>query len=86
MDRRRIFCIKLDKEAYALNYRPYPGELGERIYNQISEQAWQLWLQYQTMLINEYRLNLIDPDARCFLEKEMKKFLFGISKKSPERD
>lgn len=80
---RRVFCQKLSKEADALNYQPYPGELGQRIYNQISKQAWQAWLSYQTMLINEYRLSLIDPKARYFLEQEMEKFLFNIGNEKP---
>lgn len=80
---RRIFCQKLGKEADALNHQPYPGELGKRIYDQISERAWQAWLSHQTMLINEYRLNLIDPEARRFLEQEMEKFLFGTGRKKP---
>lgn len=73
---RRIFCKKLYKKADALDYQPYPGELGQRIYEQISKQAWKAWLSHQTMLINEHRLSLIDPRARHFLEQEMKKFLF----------
>lgn len=80
---RRIFCQKLGKEADALNYQPYPGELGKRIYNQISAQAWQVWLSHQTMLINEYRLNLIDQKVRRFLEQEMEKFLFGTGSEKP---
>ncbi|QHG92728.1 oxidative damage protection protein [Coxiella endosymbiont of Amblyomma sculptum] len=74
---RRIFCKKLGEEADALRYQPYPGKLGKKIYDQISEQAWKSWLSYQTILINEYHLSLIDPDARCFLEQEMNRFLFG---------
>ncbi|WP_304985273.1 oxidative damage protection protein [Coxiella-like endosymbiont] len=83
--RRRIFCQKLGKEADKLNYQPYPGELGKRIYEQISEQAWEAWLSHQTMLINEYRLNLIDPKTRYFLEQEMEKFLFETESKKPPR-
>lgn len=73
---RRILCKKLGREADALNYIPYPGELGKRIYEKISKQAWEAWLSHQTILINEYRLSLIDPEARHFLEQEMEKFLF----------
>ncbi|QTS83929.1 oxidative damage protection protein [Coxiella endosymbiont of Amblyomma nuttalli] len=75
---RRVFCKKLGREAEGLTYHPYPGELGARIYAHISKQAWQAWLTHQTMLINEYRLNVIEPKSRQFLEEEMKKFLFGI--------
>lgn len=71
-----VFCQKLNKEAQALPRAPYPGELGQRILENISQEAWSLWLGHQTMLINEYRLSLIDPKSREFLEKEMIKFLF----------
>ena len=81
---RRVFCKKLGKEAKGLIYYPYPGELGERIYEHISEQAWQAWFDRQTMLINEYHLNVIEPKSRQFLEEEMEKFLFGTgSEKAP---
>ena len=71
-----VYCQKLNKEAPGLERAPYPGELGEKVYEHISKEAWELWLGQQTMLINEYRLSLIDPQARHFLEKEMVKFLF----------
>jgi len=62
----------------------YPGELGQRIFNHISKEAWQQWLQHQTMLINEYRLTPIEPKARKFLEEEMEKFFFGDGSEKPE--
>ena len=71
-----IHCEKLKQEEQQLDAPPYPGPLGMRIYNSISKPAWQLWLNQQTMLINEYRLNMLDPEARKFLEQEMEKFLF----------
>tara|TARA_B100000963_G_scaffold246197_1_gene215564 strand:+ start:92 stop:337 length:246 start_codon:yes stop_codon:yes gene_type:complete len=74
----------LDKEAEGLDYLPYPGELGQRIYNNISKEAWQKWLGHQTMLINEYRLTPIEPEARKFLENEMEKFFFGEGSSAPE--
>ncbi len=80
---RTIFCSKLQKEAEGLDFPPYPGELGQKIYNQISKPAWQAWLSHQTMLINEYRLNMLDPKAREFLTIEMKKFLFGDGSEKP---
>jgi Fe-S cluster biosynthesis and repair protein YggX len=79
-----IHCIKLGKEAEALDRQPYPGDLGQRIFEHISKEAWQLWMQHQTMLINENRLSVIDPKAREFLEKEMEKFLFGDGSEIPE--
>lgn len=73
---RLVNCVKLKKSAEGLDYAPYPGELGERIFKSISKQAWMEWLNHQTMLINEHRLNLMDAEARRFLEVEMAKFLF----------
>jgi Fe-S cluster biosynthesis and repair protein YggX len=74
---RTIFCKKLGKEAEALGAPPYPGELGQKIYNEISKPGWDAWVAHQTMLINEYRLSLIDPKSRLFLEEEMQKFFFS---------
>ena len=62
---------------------PFPGELGERIFNQVSKQAWKMWLSHQTMLINEYRLSLIDPKAREFLRNEMQNYFFGDGSQTP---
>ena len=80
---RLIECAKLKKEAEGLDHPPYPGDLGRKIYEQISKEAWQLWLSHQTMLINEYRLSLIDPKAREFLVQEMQKFLFESGSEKP---
>lgn len=71
-----IQCIKLGREAEGLEKPPYPGPLGQKIFEQVSKEAWNLWLGQQTMLINEYRLNLMDPKSREFLAQEMQKFLF----------
>ncbi len=81
---RMVQCVYLNKEAEGLDRPPYPGELGKRIWQNISKEAWQLWLRHQTMLINEYRLSPIDPKARKFLEEEMEKFLFGGEATQPE--
>lgn len=80
---RTIHCIKLDTEAEGFDTPPYPGELGKKIYENISKQAWQMWLAHQTMLINEYRLNMLDPNARKMLSEEMEKFLFGDGSEKP---
>lgn len=72
-----IFCQKLQKEAAPMNFAPVPGELGERILNNISAEAWKLWMNHQTMLINEKHLSLADPESRAYLTGEMEKFLFG---------
>ncbi len=74
---RMLKCMKLGREAEGLDLPPYPGDLGKRIYENISKEAWQQWLRHQTILINEYRLTPVDPKARKFLEGEMEKFLFG---------
>ena len=81
---RKVHCVKLDKEADGLKWITYPGELGERIFQQVSQEAWQMWLSHQTMLINEYRLTPIEPKARNFLEEEMEKFFFGGGSEKPK--
>ena len=80
---RTIFCSYLQREAEGLDRVPYPGELGQRIYENISKEAWQQWVRHQTMLLNEYRLSPIDPKARKFLVEEMEKFLFGGDAQKP---
>lgn len=80
---RLIDCVKLKKHIEGLARAPYPGELGEKIYDSISKEAWQMWLAHQTMLINEYRLSMLDPKAREFLALEMEKFLFGEGSEKP---
>ncbi|RNC78225.1 oxidative damage protection protein [Piscirickettsia salmonis] len=76
---RTIHCQKLNKNAEGLDRPTYPGELGQRIFDNISKEAWDMWLTHQTMLINEYRLSMIDPKARSMLVEEMEKFLFSNS-------
>jgi Fe-S cluster biosynthesis and repair protein YggX len=73
----------LGTEAEGLARPPYPGPLGQRVFENVSKQAWQKWLGHQTMLINEYRLSPIEPKAREFLEKEMEKFFFGEGSEAP---
>ncbi|MEW7978735.1 MAG: oxidative damage protection protein [gamma proteobacterium symbiont of Phacoides pectinatus] len=80
---RMVHCVKLNKEAEGLERAPYPGELGRRIFEQVSREAWQLWLKHQTMLINEYRLTPVDPKARKFLEEQMEQFFFGSGSGTP---
>jgi len=81
---RMVQCIKLNKEAEGLDRPPYPGELGKKIFENASKEAWQMWLGHQTMLINEYRLTPIDPKHRKFLEEEMEKFFFGEGSEAPQ--
>lgn len=73
---RHVFCVKLQREAVGLAKPPYPGPFGQKIFDSISAEAWRLWLARQTMFINEYRLNVIEPKAREFLQDECRKFLF----------
>jgi len=80
---RTIHCVVLGREAPGLDYVPYPGELGKRIYENVSKEAWVRWVQHQTTLINEYRLTPIEPKARKFLEGEMEKFLLGGGSAKP---
>jgi len=80
---RMINCIKLGAESEGLDFQPYPGALGEKIYQHVSKKAWQMWLAHQTTLINEYRLNMLEPTARKFLKDEMEKFLFGEGSEKP---
>lgn len=78
-----VHCVKLNKEAEGLAQPPLPGEIGRKIHEHISKEAWQLWLAHQTMLINEYRLSMIDQKARSFLLQEMENFLFGSGSEKP---
>jgi len=81
---RTVHCVKLGREAEGLERPPYPGELGQRLFENVSKEAWQGWLAHQTMLINERRLSPIDPEARKFLEAEMEKYFFGEGSAPPE--
>ena len=81
---RTVQCVLRGEELEGLDRVPYPGELGQRIYDNVSKAAWQQWLAHQTMLINEYRLTPIEPEARKFLESEMEKFFFGEGSQKPE--
>ncbi len=83
MNQRMVFCKKLQKEAPGLDRIPYPGPLGQQIFESISVEAWQQWLKHQTLLINENRLNVLDPKARTFLEAEMQKYFFEGSSEKP---
>ena len=74
---RTVHCIKLGQEAEGLDFPPYPGELGKRIYESVSKEAWQQWLKHQTMLVNENRLNLADQRAREHLPRQMENHFVG---------
>lgn len=79
-----IQCVKLNKEAEGMDFPPYPGELGKKLYESVSKEAWQMWMSQQTMLINEYRLSLADPKSQQFLKLELEKFFFGEGSEPPK--
>ncbi|MEF8793601.1 oxidative damage protection protein [Thiohalorhabdus sp.] len=81
---RTVYCVKLGKEAEGLDAPPFPSELGQRIYNNVSKEAWQQWLAHQTMLVNEMRLNMMDPQAQKYLQQQMEAFFFGEGAETPE--
>lgn len=74
---RMVSCIKLGRDAEGLDYSPYPGELGKRIFASVSKEAWRQWLEQQKMLVNENQLNLADKKARDYLVVQMEKYFFG---------
>ena len=74
---RMVNCVRLKREAEGLDRQPYPGELGQRIFDNVSKQAWAEWLKHQTMLINENRLSPVNPKHRQYLEEQMEKYFFG---------
>jgi Fe-S cluster biosynthesis and repair protein YggX len=78
-----VNCVRLKREAEGLDRQPYPGDLGRRVFENVSKAAWQDWLKHQTMLLNEYRLSPVDPKARKFLEEQMEKFFFGDGAETP---
>ncbi len=80
---RTVNCIKLGQEAPGLDFPPYPGALGQRIFDNVSKEAWQGWLRHQTMLVNENRLNLADASARQYLARQMERYFFGEGAERP---
>jgi Fe-S cluster biosynthesis and repair protein YggX len=81
---RMVHCAKLGRDAEGLDAPPFPGAQGQRIYEQVSKQAWQEWLNLQTMLINEHRLTPFEAKARQFLQQQRDEFLFGTGAQRPE--
>lgn len=84
MTTRMIHCVKLGKEAPAMKFQPLPNALGKRIFDSVSQEAWEGWVRYQTMLINENRLSLADPQAREYIAKQMENYFFGDGAAMPE--
>ena len=74
---RKVQCVKLKKESEALDFPQYPGPLGEKIFKNVSKEAWAGWLKHQTMLVNENRLSLVDPQARKYLTEQTEAYFFG---------
>jgi Fe-S cluster biosynthesis and repair protein YggX len=80
---RMVQCVYLKKEAPGLDFSPYPGELGKRIFDNVSKEAFEAWKKHQTMLVNENRLNLADARARQYLARQMEQFFFGGGAEQP---
>ena len=74
---RTVYCVKLKRDAEGLDLPPYPGELGKRLYENVSKAAWQAWLEHQKTLINENRLSGTDPKALKYLQEQMVRYFFG---------
>ena len=73
----KVYCVKLNKELEGLERAPYPGELGNKILDSVSKDAWQMWLDHQTMLINENNLNLFEESSQSYLKEQMEKYFFS---------
>ena len=84
MTERLVTCKLLNEELPGLLFQTYPGELGKKVFDNISQDAWKKWMSHQTMLINEHRLSPLEPKHRKFLEGEMEKFFFGGGSEIPE--
>ena len=80
---RMVHCVKLGREAEAMKYKPFNDELGQKIFDQVSQEAWKLWLEHSKMLINEYRLDLMSPAAQKILREQCDKFFFGEGAQLP---
>lgn len=80
---RLVQCVKLGREAEGMDFPPMPGEIGKRLYEQVSKEAWQGWLKHQTMLINENRLNLADSRARQYLLQQLQAYFFDGGAEMP---
>ena len=81
---RMVMCVKLGHELPGLEKPPFPGSLGQRIYENVSQQAWDMWPAQSTLIMNHYGLNMADPEARKILREQMEEFFFGAEAKMPE--
>ncbi len=84
MEQRVVMCVKLGRELPGLEYPPLPGALGQRVFEQVSAEAWKMWQSQATILVNHYGLNMADPEARRFLNQQMEEFFFGEDARMPE--
>lgn len=80
---RMVHCVKFGKEMEGLDRVPWKGELGKRIYENVSKEAWKMWIEYSKMLMNEYRLNPLDPQSQNIIAEQMEKFFFGEGAQLP---
>ena len=81
---RMVNCVKLGREAPGLDFQTYPGELGKRVFENVSKEAWKLWIEHSKMIMNEYRLNPLDPQSLKIMEEQLEQFFFGEGAKLPE--
>jgi len=81
---RMVFCVKFGKEMPGLDRIPWKGELGKRVYDNVSKDAWKMWLEHSKMIMNEYRLNPLDPNSQKIMEEQMEAFFFGEGARLPE--
>lgn len=81
---RMVMCVKFGREMPGLDRPPWRGELGKRIYENVSKEAWRMWIEYSKMLMNEYRLNPLDPSSQKLIEEQLEQFFFGEGAKLPE--
>jgi Fe-S cluster biosynthesis and repair protein YggX len=81
---RMVHCVKFGKDLPGLDRVPWKGEIGKRVYENVSKDAWKLWLEHSKMVMNEYRLNPLDPNSMKIMEEQMEQFFFGEGAKLPE--
>ena len=81
---RMVHCVKFGKDLPGLDRVPWRGELGKRIYENVSKDAWKLWIEHSKMIMNEYRLNPLDPNSQKIMEEQLEQFFFGEGAKLPE--
>lgn len=81
---RKVFCVKFQKEMYGLDEPPFDNELGQKIFETVSKEAWKMWVEQMKMMMNEYRLNLATPEAQEFLMKQMEQYFYGEGAALPE--